>query len=120
MFIQSEPAEKNSIESYDENSIVISAETYARPVFICAEKIIDLPLETKLATIDFSFLAKLEPKIMQLINVLLIGHSTILTPTQFMSFNEKGIGLESMQRGAACRTFNLLLSEYRKVGLILL
>ena len=32
------------------------------------------------------------------------------------AFAERGVGLESMQLGAACRTFNVLLQEERRVA----
>jgi uncharacterized protein len=37
-----------------------------------------------------------------------------------MSFSQQGIGLESMDTAAACRTFNILANEGRKVCAILL
>ncbi|HEY7754522.1 MAG TPA: MTH938/NDUFAF3 family protein [Steroidobacteraceae bacterium] len=35
----------------------------------------------------------------------------------FAAFAARGIGLEAMDNAAACRTYNLLLAEYREVAL---
>jgi uncharacterized protein len=40
-------------------------------------------------------------------------------PELFAAFAARGIGLEVMDTGAACRTYNLLLSEYREVAVAL-
>jgi uncharacterized protein len=38
----------------------------------------------------------------------------------FAAFASHGIGLEVMDTGAACRTYNLLLAEYREVAVALI
>ncbi len=38
----------------------------------------------------------------------------------FADFAARRIGLEVMDTGAACRTYNLLLSEFREVALALI
>ncbi|MDP9198497.1 MAG: MTH938/NDUFAF3 family protein, partial [Pseudomonadota bacterium] len=37
----------------------------------------------------------------------------------FAAFAARGIGLEAMDNRAACRTYNLLLSEFRNVAVAL-
>lgn len=41
-------------------------------------------------------------------------------PGLYAEFAARGIGLEAMDNAAACRTYNLLLSEYREVALALM
>ncbi|MBM2853457.1 MAG: hypothetical protein HW417_385 [Steroidobacteraceae bacterium] len=41
-------------------------------------------------------------------------------PELFSAFASHGIGLEVMDTGAACRTYNLLLSEFREVAIALI
>jgi uncharacterized protein len=41
-------------------------------------------------------------------------------PELYAAFAARGIGLEVMDTGAACRTYNLLLSEYREVAVALI
>lgn len=41
-------------------------------------------------------------------------------PGLYAAFAARGIGLEAMDNAAACRTYNLLLAEYREVALALM
>ena len=63
---------------------------------------------------DFSGLLELEPE------VVLLGtgaRQLIPPPALYADFAARRIGLEVMDNRAACRTYNLLLSEYREVAL---
>jgi uncharacterized protein len=54
---------------------------------------------------------------------LIIGtgkHSKFLSPKQQVSLSKLGLGLESMNNVSACSSFNLLLSDLRPVGLLIL
>ncbi len=53
------------------------------------------------------------------VEILLLGTGKKLRfphPSISVSFRQKGIGLEVMDTPAACRTYNILLSEARKVA----
>jgi uncharacterized protein len=55
--------------------------------------------------------------------VLLLGtgeQQVFPDPAVFATLMDLGIGFEVMDNAAACRTYNVLLSEYRKVALALL
>ena len=57
------------------------------------------------------------------IEVLLLGTGKahqFVHPDLKKAFKAKGIGVDSMDTGAACRTYNILLSESRRVAAILL
>jgi uncharacterized protein len=41
-------------------------------------------------------------------------------PALYADFAAQGIGLEAMDNAAACRTYNLLLAEYREVAVALM
>jgi uncharacterized protein len=41
-------------------------------------------------------------------------------PELYAAFAARGIGLEAMDNAAACRTYNLLLAEYREVAVALM
>lgn len=47
--------------------------------------------------------------------LVLLGTNKIITPEQLVIFYEKNIGVEVMNTQAACRTYNLLANEGRKV-----
>ncbi|WP_428087417.1 Mth938-like domain-containing protein [Candidatus Thioglobus sp.] len=57
------------------------------------------------------------------IDILIIGTGTLpkfLTGKQQIDIQQMGINTESMNSQSACRSFNLLLSDVRNVGLLLL
>ena len=55
--------------------------------------------------------------------IILFGSGTkhqFLHPSLFQSLIAKGVGIECMDTVAACRTFNILAAEHRKVAAVLL
>jgi uncharacterized protein len=66
---------------------------------------------------DFGRLLELTP------DVVILGtgpRQRMPPPELFAAFASHGIGLEVMDTGAACRTYNLLLAEYREVAVALI
>lgn len=65
---------------------------------------------------DFAALLALTPE------VVLLGtgdRQRLPPPALFTDFAARGIGLEVMDNHAACRTYNVLLAEYRDVAVAL-
>ena len=56
------------------------------------------------------------------VKIIIIGTSqtSFLQPEKILLFNELGLGVELMNVDAACRSFNLLLSDKRAVGLLII
>ena len=74
------------------------------------------PVE-QLAIDDFACLLELTPDVV----ILDTGTKQRMPPSElFAAFASHGIGLEVMDTGAACRTYNLLLAEYREVAVALI
>ncbi len=66
---------------------------------------------------DFGRLLELSPEVV----ILGTGPKQQMPPPElFAAFASRGIGLEVMDTGAACRTYNLLLAEYREVAVALI
>ena len=66
---------------------------------------------------DFTRLLELAPDVV----ILGTGPKQRMPPPQlFAAFAARRIGLEVMDTGAACRTYNLLLSEFREVAIALI
>ena len=75
------------------------------------------PVVERLAIDDFAGLLELSPEVV----ILGTGAKQRMPPTElFAAFASRGIGLEVMDTGAACRTYNLLLSEFREVAVALI
>lgn len=115
MNINLEAAEQHAIQAYGDNKIQINSIIYENSLIVSREEIInDLAIKT-IQEIDDTFLDLLlqcQPEL------IIIGHEN---PGKFPPYtiisklSEQRIGIECMSIGAACRTYNVLLSENRKV-----
>ncbi len=109
-----------SIRSYGPGWITVNEQTVHHGVIVTPEQLIlDWPPQTfaELVEAHFAIIAALEPEI-----VLLGTGSRQRFPhprfTQVLS--ARGVGLEVMDTAAACRTYNVIMLEGRKVAAALL
>ena len=68
---------------------------------------------------SFSLIIKSNPSI----EILLIGcgeHTKLIEPNLLADVKNAGISVEPMNTGAACRTFNILIAEDRRVAAALI
>ena len=75
------------------------------------------PAPEALTLEDFAGLLALAP------DVVLLGtgdRQRLPPPALYAGFAARGIGLETMDNRAACRTYNVLLGEYRNVAVALM
>ena len=95
--------------------VAVHDERYSRSIVVSADQV---RLDWTVAHFDelneahFAYLAALKP------DVLLLGTGAkqrFPHPRLFRSLTEAGIGLECMDTPAACRTYNILVAEDRKV-----
>ncbi|GGI75411.1 Mth938-like domain-containing protein [Legionella impletisoli] len=117
MQINKEPAELNSIQSYSEHEVKINQELYHSNLIVCREHIITTWEATTVQSLDMELM---KPILDTNPEVILIGHSKSQAqlPVQvLLPLSQQRIGVEAMSLGAACRTFNVLLSEGRNVTL---
>ncbi len=117
MHIHLEKNARHAVQSYGEQSVVIHQVTYQHSLIVNADTVISPWLD------DFTA-ASLEPLLALNPEVIIIGHTQVnfqLPIAVRTHLLQHKIGIECMQLGAACRTFNILLSENRAVvlGLIL-
>ncbi|HEX5125180.1 MAG TPA: Mth938-like domain-containing protein [Rhodocyclaceae bacterium] len=110
----------NLITSYDALHIAINRDRRERSLIVTPERIVD-----NWATAGFSGLS--EADIAQLRELspalVLIGSGQrqhFPTPVLLRPLIEAGIGFEIMDTGSACRTYNILASEGRRVAAVLL
>ena len=118
-FTQQDP-NLNSVISSDESSITLSHIQLNIPFFISSEKVEEVSVSS-LEEISKEVLFPLLSQ--ESLDLLIIGtgkHSKFLSPKQQVSLSELGLGLESMNNVSACSSFNLLLSDLRPVGLLIL
>ena len=113
-------ANQNTVISFDESSITLSHIQLNIPCFISSNKSVEVSIssieEISKETL-FPFLSH------ESLELLIIGtgkHSKFLSPKQQVSLSELGLSVESMNNASACSSFNLLLSDQRPVGLLIL
>jgi uncharacterized protein len=110
----------NVIRSYADRELRINDQAYRGAVLVSAATLIDLPNVRnldELTKLDAARILTLEPE------VLLLGtgvHQVFPTPAFGAQFMRAGIGFEVMDTSAACRTFNVLVGEQRRVVALLL
>ncbi|MCW8399668.1 MTH938/NDUFAF3 family protein [Legionella sp. PATHC038] len=115
MNINLESAELHAVQAYSDNKIQINSIVYERSLIISKTEIIsDLSIKT-IEEIDahyMNLLTQFKPEI------IIIGHEHTgkLLPLSILNqLTQQQIGIECMSVGAACRTYNVLLSEHRAV-----
>lgn len=120
MDIQLEAREPHTIQSYSDTAVTVNHEVYSKSIIIHRDILIsDWPVTqaSELNSEALASLIALKPEV-----IILGSH----TPDALRRLDiirqlcEQKIGVECMDIGAACRTFNVLLSEERDVvvGLI--
>ena len=109
------------VESYQPGSVIINGQTYQNNLIITAKQIIE-PWElnhiSELSSQHFDIILTLDISLF----ILGTGHTQKFPETKhFSTLIEKKIGFEIMNTVSACQTYNILMSENRKVaaGLIL-
>ena len=111
---------QNLITGYGADFIEINRQRYAQNVLVLAESVFEGWHAGKfedLAEASFNQILELKPE------VVLLGTGEIhrfLHPKIVRNLTENGIPLECMTTAAACRTYNILMSEGRNVAAALI
>lgn len=110
----------NLITAYGTDYIEINKQRYAENLIVMPETLIldwQLTSFADLTNAHFKQIADLKPE------VVLLGtgatHS-FLHPKHYQHLTDNGIALECMTTAAACRTYNILMSEGRTVAAALI
>jgi uncharacterized protein len=104
-----------TIKAYEPGWIQINKEKYYQSLLLMPDRLMpdwSVTQADQLTTEHLLALAQYEPQ------MLLLGtgeQQIFLHPQLFAPLMELGIGYEVMATGSACRTYNVLLSEDRKV-----
>ena len=104
------------IRGYDGTQVTIGAQRITRSCIVTAERLISdwEPAEfAELAPAHLAVIFALAPE------VVLLGSGPMhrfASNEVRAAFAQRNVGLEVMQLGAACRTFNVLLQEERRVA----
>lgn len=112
--------EPNAIVACSAGEVRLRDRRFATSLILTRSAVLDAwrppPLD-QLTIDDFADLLALAPE------VVLLGtgaQQRLPPPMLYTEFAARGVGLEVMDNRAACRTYNLLLSEYREVAVALM
>lgn len=109
-----------AIQSYDEQGVVINRRLFTQSLVLLPDQLIDHWRPQRFDDLqepDFDSLARLGP------DLVLLGtgnQQRFPSPLLYRSLVATGIGMEIMGTPAACRTYNILMSEGRRVAAALL
>lgn len=120
-FAQIDQGGANLIEAYDQVHIRINGRDYDRGLAVTAEAVMSDWGPARGADLDIGHVEALLASQPQ---VVVIGTGTrqrFPDPALYFGLLQRGIGVEIMDTGAACRTYNILVGEGRRViaGLML-
>ncbi len=108
------------IRSYEPGKIIINEQTYTQSLIVTFTTLIHPWRPQTLSELkpeDFAIVLEQDPEVF----LLGTGKQLVFPASQlFENFNAKQIGVEVMDTAAACRTFNVLCAEDRRVVAALL
>jgi uncharacterized protein len=115
------PDGPNLIQGYRPDGFTIGGRRFAGAVLVLERLVVAWEVEDldALTIDDFRPVIEAEPKV----EILILGSGArfaLAPPALRAALREHGIVLEAMDSGAACRTFNVLVAEDRRVAAALL
>jgi uncharacterized protein len=115
----SSAAGRNVVTAYGENYVAVNGERRASSMVLLPDRVLDWSPSSfaRLGVDDFAFLRTLD------VEIVLLGtgpRQRFPHPRLTAPLVGAGIGVEVMDLRAACRTYNILVAEERKVAAALL
>ncbi len=98
----------NVIQSYKPGQVTAGHTTYDAPVFITSEDVVE---DAQITDIEVYAPER---------DVVLVAAPEDFSAEEFLKLKQKFSNLEIMSIDAACRTFNVLLTEGRRAGLFIM
>ena len=115
------PTDRQHVQRYTSDGFTVSGVVYAGPVLVFAKSSQSWGVKDARALCQEDFHNVIEASGDIDLCLLGCGSRMTLVPSDLKRvLRELGIGIESMDTGAACRTFNVLLAEGRAVMAALL
>lgn len=108
------------VEGYGAGGFRISGAAYAGSVLVLPDRTVDWPVATMAELGEASFAAVVGRGDIEIL-LLGTGARTAPVPAEIrLALKRAGIVVEPMDTGAACRTYNVLVAEDRRVAAALL
>lgn len=115
------PADRQFIDSYGAGRFRVSGTVHEGSILVFPDRTLAWPVAAfdDLRADDFRLLAEADPSL----EIVLLGcgaRMALLPPSLRRAIRETGLNIDVMDTGAACRTYNVLLSEERRVAAALI
>ena len=110
----------HAITGYGPDWVRVNQQEFRRSLIVTPERLVtDWPPQTfgDLVEAHFAVIAELEPEIVLLGTG---GHQQFPRPPVLRPLLRRGVGVEIMDTAAACRTYNIIMLEGRRVAAALL
>lgn len=121
MKLHSTPTQQyQTVTAYDENGVEINAIYFSHSLIVLPEI---KPMAWEVTSFDNLAAADFEPINNQKPDVVILGTGAkqrFIHPRLITALTDQRIGVECMDNQAACRTYNILMAEGRKVALALI
>jgi uncharacterized protein len=108
-----------TIQGYQSGRFLVGGKFHQSSLLVTPEQVSDWPVDAveQVTADDFAQALALAPEII----IYGTGKRQVFPPSDiYANVINQGIGLEVMDTAAACRTYNILVSEGRRVAAILL
>jgi uncharacterized protein len=115
------PIGRTIIEGYGAGGFMIDGHRVAGSLLVFADRVVDWPV-TAFDQVTLENLADVTAAV-PAVEILLIGSGArmLLAPAALRAaLRDAGVALDVMDTGAACRTYNVLLAEERRVAAALI
>jgi uncharacterized protein len=109
----------NVVVGYAADEVRLRQRALRTSAIVTVDRVVDWPVAS-LAEISPSALDSVLDLGPEIVLLATGGTQRFPEPAVFAHVYSRGVGLEVMEVGAACRTYNVLLSEDRRVALALL
>ncbi|MGZ9097085.1 MAG: Mth938-like domain-containing protein [Micavibrio sp.] len=116
------PQGRQIVQSYAEGIFRVSGQVYDGPVIVFTERTIPWPVDKTLNEMSAEDFAPILTESGEL-DVVLMGCGKTMSGMPFalrQDLKDRGIAVDFMDTGAACRTYNVLMAEGRRVAAALL
>jgi uncharacterized protein len=114
------PAGRQVVESYGPSGFRVSGNGFSGSILVFPDKTLDWAIASLAEATAESFTPVLEHGGVE---ILLLGCGRRMAPVPFelrRALRARGIVMDAMDTGAACRTYNVLLAEERRVAAALI
>ncbi len=115
------PQGRQVVTSYGDNGFTISAKRYEGSILLFPDAVHPWD-ENDVTTLNLESLEALWRK-QEIFDLLLIGcgpRMSVVPSALRLYCREQGVHIETMDTGAACRTYNVLLAEERRIAAALI